>query len=209
MKMKFLLILGAALTAPLAFAQTNYLFDHQSKEWRELIKRGMLPYHQLQVSDFPVRTESPNGSPAWTQQFLTFRQDAKTVPCEGAVCVQVSNWRIYSGVNQNATGRLGGDDHLEERLAYLQGLTDIHEVHARKLAATPLEQLPTGRGKTRGEALIDLNKKLRALCEAETPAIRKEKEKFIAKTGSGTRAGAVRRWERRLTKRLAEYGMGR
>ncbi len=210
MKPKFLLPFALLILAPLAFGQTNYLFDHQSKEWRELIKRGMLPYHQLHVEDFSVRPESPTGAPVWTQQFLSFRHDVKSQPCDGGnICAQVGNWRIYSGMNQPASGRLGGDDKLEERLPYLQVLSDIQEVHARKLAATPLEKLPTGRGKTRAEALTDLNQKLRAFCTAESTAIRKEKEKYIAATRSGTRASAVRRWERRLTKRLANYGLGR
>jgi hypothetical protein len=191
----------AAAIAALAVAYAGGRDDYDSREWRDEIARGYLPYRKLTYDEFPVCDGVP--TPHWmhTEGFFHYSFKATSVEREDQIVVRVVEMKIRSGFDQNKSWRRSTFSETKALLLHEQGHLDINELHAADFRKATL---PEGIGADRAEAFDDLQDKLKALCSRIADESNKEQERYDRETAHGTNANAQERWTADLRKRLTE-----
>lgn len=91
---------------------------------------------------------------------------------------------------------------MKAELPYAQGLLDINEINARRLAALKPGELPSGRGVNFDEARADMEGKLKLFVEQKYKQNHSEMEAFAKATGNGANKKKVRELAADIRKRL-------
>lgn len=170
--------------------------------WQDAMAKGMVPYHQLTVDDFPVNNKVHPEHNFYIQS-ATFPQYHFIIkPHQGFAYAAIDEWMVFSGLDKNGTSRKSRFKAMKEALPYAQAIFDINEIHARQIAALKTGELPSARGNSFEEAQTLLNAKLKEFLAAKYKETEAEAEAFAKATGHGTNKKKVRQLAAEIRKRL-------
>lgn len=173
------------LAVPIAsnHSQTNPLGD-----WKDWIRKGLLPYHKLTLSDFRINDKTRPAAAMSTMAFCHYQFVSEIKEDRGHAVARVSQWFLRSGFDQNQSSRKSYAKGAETKwyLLHEQGHLDINELHGVLLANLTLDQFPMGAGATAKEANTDLQNKVAALADAYSKAHETEQDQYDAKTVHGS-----------------------
>lgn len=189
---------GLAMTL---FAAGQDQTEPVMENWRDHVEHGFVPYHQLTVEDFAINDKAHPGDPFWVRPFVSWNSKF-SLHAGGLVYAYVSEWKVFSGLNKNATSRKSAFHDMKEQLPFAQGLLDINELHARELAACKTGELPRGSGQTVEAAERDLEGQLKVFCAKKYKQIQAESDAFVKATNGGQNKKKVRELAAAIKKRL-------
>jgi hypothetical protein len=171
--------------------------------WSDEIAKGFAPYRQLTVDDFPVNDHAHTEGAFWVQPFLHPHYHYYLKPnLGGYVYAYVSDWVVFSGINQNECSRKSSFHDMKAQLPFAQALIDINELHARELATLMAGDLPRGRGENFPAARADLDDKMKAFCSDKFDKIQTEMNAFANATNHGQDKKKVRELAAAIKKQL-------
>ena len=195
----YLPLLALALTTLSAVAQETAV----ATNWQEVMAKGLVPYRQLTVDDFPVNDSAHPGSAfyigATYQSYYTFYLKPHTT---GWIYAYIDQWKIFSGLDKKVTSRKSYVKNMKAELPFAQALLDINEIYARQIAALKPGELPVGRGATAAEARADMEGKLKVFTEQKYAPSQTEMEAFSKATKNGADKKKVRELAAEIRKRL-------
>lgn len=97
--------------------------------WEEVMAKGIVPYRQLTVADFPVNDSAHPGSGffirARFQPYYTYYIKPHTT---GWIYAYVDQWKIFSGLDKNETSRKSKVTNMKAELPFAQAILDINEI---------------------------------------------------------------------------------
>ena len=171
--------------------------------WEEVMAKGIVPYRQLTVEDFPVNDSAHPGSGFYIraayQPYYTYYLKPHTT---GWIYAYIDQWKIFSGLDKKETSRKSYVKNMKTELPYAQVFLDINEIYARQIAALKPGELPIGRGATPQEAAADMEAKLKAFIEQKYAPSKTEMEAFSKATNKGADKRKVRELAAQIRKRL-------
>ena len=171
--------------------------------WEQVMAKGILPYHQLTVDDFPVNDSAhPGGGfyiAARYQPYFTYFWKSHS---SGWIYAYIDQWKIFSGLDKNETSRKSHLKNMKAELPFAQAFLDLNEIYARQIAALKPGELPVGRGATPEAARADLDAKLKTFIEAKYAPSKTEMEAFSKATKQGADKKKVRELATEIRKRL-------
>lgn len=180
--------------------------DFRSREWTDLIRGGLVPYHQLTLNDFRIAERGRGDSEAFTVGFIRYRFEP-SVTGTSKVTANVAKLRVWSGLDRNSTWRRPWLDARHPFLAHEQHHLDINELAAHRFANIPASQLPTGSGENRDQALRDLANKIDQYFQTVLREAQRQHDLYDRETRGGTDETAQRRWSNATTNALRASGI--
>lgn len=199
MRLKCLVLALALAVAGNALSQDE---SQQRPTWQDAMAKGMVPYHQLTVDDFPINDKAHPDHNFYIQTVMAPQYHFITKPYNGFVYAAIDQWMVFSGLDKNETSRKSRFKTMKAALPYAQAILDINEIHARQIAALKPGELPQARGNTAEEARMELTVKLKEFLEAKYKESEAEAEAFMKATGRGTNKKKVRDLAAEIRKRL-------
>jgi hypothetical protein len=192
----------------LAFALAaagNVLSQTESRSrptWQDAMAKGLVPYHQLTVDDFPINNKAHPENSFYIQTAADPQYHFIIKPYNGSYFAYIDEWVIFSGLNKNETSRKSRFKTMKAALPYAQAILDISEIHLRQLAALKVGELPQTRGNTSEEAQAQLLVKIKEFLAAKSKDSEAEVEAFMKATGRGTNEKKVLALAAEIKKRL-------
>jgi len=165
---------------------------------------GYLPYHQLTVDDFPAKDLGHPGMVYWVEPFIHPYYTSMSREQHGMFFAYIKEWTVFSGFNQNLSGRKTGFRTMKEELPYAQALLDLNEVYARRLAALQPAEFPRGSGRSWPEAQRNLEEAVEKVIQNQYTEERREAERMATATNNGQNKKRVRELGAAIKKRLAQ-----
>ncbi len=120
----------------------------------------------------------------------------------GGHAAYIKQWHVFSGLDGNETYRDPSFHELKEYLPYAQGILDLNEIYARKLADVPAEGFPESHTESEEKAISELKAKIEAMCAKSDAALKKETEDFIQGTNYGANKKKTHQLATAIAKRL-------
>ncbi|HEV2803474.1 MAG TPA: hypothetical protein VGW57_00955 [Chthoniobacterales bacterium] len=170
--------------------------------WQDEIAKGLQPYHQLTVEDFPIDDKAHPESSYWIKPFIDPRWHYIYMSKDGWIYAYVDQWLIFSGLDRNESSRKSKFKEMERALAHAQAYLDLNEIFARQLAALKPGELPSARGATPEEAGKILQQNLKAFLEQKYKTLYAEAAEFQKVTNHGANRKKVVELGKALRKRL-------
>jgi hypothetical protein len=194
------LVLLAAVSS--AFGQDKPA-DGAPPTWQDMLAAGIVPYRQLKVEDFAIDDAAHPKHGFYIKTAIEPRYHFILKPhTNGFVYAHVDQWMVFSGFNKKASSRKSKFKTMKEELPFAQGILDITEIHARRLAALKPGELPSGRGANFDEARADMEAKLKQFVDAKYAEHNAELESFAKATKNGADRKKVRQLAAEIRKRL-------
>lgn len=193
------------LALALAAMAGNALSQDESRPrptWQDAMARGMAPYHQLTVDDFPVDNKAHPEHSFYIRTATAPEYHFILKHHQGFVYAAIDEWMVFSGLNKNETSRKSRFKTMKAELPYAQAILDINEIHARQFAALKPGELPSARGNTLDEARTQLSAKLKEFLAAKYKETEAEMNAFAKATGDGANKKKVRELAAGIRKRL-------
>jgi Bacterial protein of unknown function (DUF922) len=175
--------------------------------WEEEIAKGHYPYHRLTSADFPINDAVHRQFGMHTEGFFHFHYHDHWTENSGHAVARIVDWNVWSGFDRTKSSRKSWYQHIAETLPHEQGHLDINELYSKRLADTPVDQLPVGQGTTGPEAEADLARKMKALGDRVTAEMQAEQEHYDAETNHGKNAAKQREWSAAIQTRLQRAGI--
>jgi hypothetical protein len=197
------LCIGLAIPAKLSWGQELILISPENAPtWEKEMAKGLLPYHHLVVLDFPVKRDGPANIAFMLQPFMHCYYSLESKGgVNGSVYCYVTNWKVFSGFDRNASWRNPKAD-MKALLPYAQALLDLAEVRARQFGALKEGELPSGQGASLQEAQLRLQDVLGAFNHQHFWDMQKELEAFVEATKHGQDGQKVAQLSAEIRKRL-------
>ena len=192
------LALALALTSN-ALSQDE---SHQQPTWQDVMAKGMVPYHQLTVDDFPINDKAHPDHNFYIQPVMAPQYHFIIKPYNGFAYAAIDQWMVFSGLDKNETSRKSRFKTMKAALPYAQAILDINEIHARQIAALKPGELPQARGNTADEARKELTVKLKEFLAEKYKESETEAEAFMKATGRSANTKKVRELAVEIRKRL-------
>lgn len=194
----------------LAFAFTlavagNALAQDESRPrptWQDAIAKGMAPYHQLTVDDFPINNKVRPEHNFYIRTAIAPQFRFILKPHGGFVYAAIDEWMVFSGLDKIETSRKSRFKTIKAELPYAQAIFDLNEIHARRIGALKTGELPSARGNTAEEARTQLTARLKEFLAAKYKEGDAEAEAFMKATGYGANKKRVRELAAGIRKRL-------
>jgi hypothetical protein len=194
----------------LAFAFTlavagNALAQDESRPrptWQDAMAKGMAPYHQLTVDDFPINNKVRPKHNFYIRTAIAPQFHFILKPHGGFVYAAIDEWMVFSGLDKIETSRKSRFKTIKAELPYAQAIFDISEIHARRIGALKTGELPSARGNTAEEARTRLTAKLKEFLAAKYKEGDAETEAFMKATDYGANKKKVRELAAGIRKRL-------
>lgn len=199
MRLKCLALAFAFIVAGNAVSQDE---PHAGPTWQDMMARGIVPYHQLTVDDFPVNDRAYPEHNFYIRTTIAPEYQFILKPHSGFVYAAITQWMVFSGFEKNETSRKSRFKTMKAALPYVQAFLDLNEIHARKIAALKTGELPSARGNTAEEARTQLIAKLKEFLEAKYKEGDAEVKAFEKATGFGANKKKVRELAAGIRKRL-------
>jgi len=198
-QLKSLALAVAVAVASNAFSQDE---PRSRPTWQDAMAKGMAPYHQLTVDDFPINNTAHPQNNFYINTATAPQYHFILKPYNGFVYAAIEEWMVFSGLDKNGTSRLSRFKGMQAALPYAQAILDINEIHARQIAALKPGELPSARGNTAEEARTLLNVKLKEFLAAKYNETHAEAEAFMKATDHGANKKKVRELATAIRKRL-------
>lgn len=194
----------------LAFAFTlavagNALAQDESRPrptWQDAMAKGMVPYRQLTVDDFPINDKVHPEHNFYIQTAIAPQYYFILKHHGGFVYAAINEWRVFSGLDKNETSRKSRFKTMKAALPYAQAFLDLNEIHSRQIAALKTGELPSARGNTAEKARTLLAAKLKEFLDAKYKEGDAEAKAFEKATGYGANKKKVRELATGIRKRL-------
>ena len=170
--------------------------------WQDAMAKGMAPYHQLTVDDFPINNKVHPEHNFYINTATAPQYHFILKPYNGFVYAAIVEWMVFSGLDKNGTSRKSRFKAMQAALPYAQAILDINEIHARQIAALKPGELPSVRGNTPEEARTQLTAKLKEFLAAKYKETNAEAEAFAKATDHGANKKKVRALAAAIRKRL-------
>lgn len=199
MRLKHLVLAFALTVAGNALSQDE---PHASPTWQDMMARGIVPYRQLTVADFPVNDNVHPEDSFYIRTAIAPEYHFILKPHGGFVYAAIDEWRVFSGLDKNETSRKSRFKTMKAELPYAQAILDLNEIHARQIAALQTGDLPRARGTSYEEARTELTAKLREFLEVKYKQRHAESDAFVKATGHGANKKKVRELAAGIRKRL-------
>jgi hypothetical protein len=199
MRLKRLALALSFVVAGNALSQDE---SHQRPTWQEAMAKGMVPYHQLTLNDFPINDKAHPDHDFYIQTVMSPQYHLILKPYNGFVYAAIDEWMVFSGLDKNETSRKSRFKTMKAALPYAQAILDINEIHARKIAAFKPGELPQARGNNADEARKELTDKLKEFLAEKYKESETEAEVFRKATGRGANQKKVRELAAEIRKQL-------
>lgn len=170
--------------------------------WQDAMAKGMAPYHQLTVDDFPINNKVHPKHNFYIRTAIAPQFHFILKPHGGFVYAAIDEWMVFSGLDKIETSRKSRFKTIKTELPYAQAIFDISEIHARRIGALKTGELPSARGTTAEEARTQLSAKLKEFLAAKYKEGDAETEAFMKATGYGANKKKVRELAAGIRKRL-------
>lgn len=170
--------------------------------WEEAISKGIVPYRQLTVADFPINEKAYPKHGFYVKTAIIPRYHFMLKPYNGFAYAFIDQWLVFAGLDKNETSRKSRVKNMKAELPYAQALLDLTEIYARQIATLKPGELPEGRGNSFEEAQADLTSKLNIFMDAKYKISDAESEAFMKATGHGENKKKVRELGTEIKKRL-------
>jgi hypothetical protein len=170
--------------------------------WQDAMAKGMVPYHQLTVDDFPVNNKVHPESNFFIRTATAPQYHIILKPYQGSVYAAIDEWMVFSGLDKIETSRKSRFKTMKAALPYAQAILDINEIHARQIATLKPGELPSARGNTVEEAQTQLTAKLKEFLAVKYKENEAEAEAFMKATGYNANKKKVRELAAAIRKRL-------
>jgi hypothetical protein len=185
---------------------TNLDQNFNSVDWRSNFRRGLVPYHNLVLSDFKVLDKTPSDHLAYTTGFIEFRYEGQ-VSGRDPFRARITRLRVWSGLDRNLTWYKRGLENASEWISHEQGHLDINEIAAYQFASTPLSNLPVGTGRSPEGAQEDLKQAIAKYFNQFYEASRQTQARYDQETSGGTNKIAQVQWKAYLAQALKNVGV--
>jgi hypothetical protein len=199
MRLQCLALAFALTVAGNALSQEE---SHPRPTWQDAMAKGIVPYHQLTVEDFPINNKAHPEADFYILTATAPQYHFILKPYNGFVFAAIDQWMVFSGLDKNGTSRKSRFKSMKEALPYAQAIFDINEIHARQIAALKPGELPGARGNTSDEARAQLVVKLKEFLEAKYKESHAEAEVFMKATRYNANKKKVRELAAEIRKRL-------
>lgn len=197
-------------TALMVLVTATQVVSHEknfrSREWTDLMRGGFVPYHQLTLNDFRVAERVRGDQEAFTLGFIRYRFEP-SVSGTKTLTASVAKLRVWSGLDRNSTWRRPWLGVGHRFLAHEQHHLDINELAAHRFASTPANQLPTGTGENRDQALRDLASKIDIYFQTILRESQRQHDLYDRETRGGTDQVAQKRWSNATINALRASGI--
>ncbi len=170
--------------------------------WQDAMAKGMAPYHQLTVDDFPINNKAHPQDNFYINTATAPQYHFILKPYNGFIYAAIDEWMVFSGLDKNGTSRKSRFKAMQAALPYAQAILDINEIHARQIAALKPGELPSARGNTVEEARTQLTVKLKEFLAVKYKEGEAEAEAFMKATGHNANKKKVRELMAEIRKRL-------
>jgi hypothetical protein len=198
-QLKSIALAVAVAVAGNAFSQDQ---PRPRPTWQDAMAKGMAPYHQLTVDDFPINNTAHPQNNFYINTATAPQYHFILKPYNGFVYAAIDEWMVFSGLDKNGTSRISRFKGMQAALPYAQAILDINEIHARQLAGLKPGELPSARGNTPEEARTLLTVKLKEFLAAKYNETHAEAETFMKATDHGANKKKVRELATAIKKRL-------
>ena len=178
--------------------------DFNSREWRDEIARGFLPYRKLAYEDFPVSDGVQTPHLMHTEGFVHYSYKMTWTASHGTFAAKVTQFTVRSGYDSTKSWRRSGFTETKALLAHEQGHLDISELHA---ADFRLASMPEGISSTAQGAMDALNVKMQAVCDRYCQEAKVEQDRYDQETNHGLNGEQQRKWNQDLHDRVAKAGL--
>lgn len=166
--------------------------------WQDAMARGLIPYHQLTVDDFPINDKAHPKHNFYVRTGIAPQYHFMIKPYNGFAYAHIDQWMVFAGLDKNQTSRKSTFKTMKAELPYAQAFLDINEIHARRIAALKPGELPNARGNSFEEAKTELTRKLKEFLDMKY----KESEAEVAAFSKATKNGADKKKVRELTAKI-------
>ena len=192
--------LALALIGGAVFAQGED--TSRMPTWQDEIAKGLVPYHQVTVDDFPIDDKTQPDMAYSIKPFIDPRYHYLLMRNGDWYYAYLEKWVIFSGLDKNQSWRKSKFRELQRSLPHAQAWLDLNEICARQLAALKPGELPSGRGATPPEAAAALHQNLDAFLKEKYKAFQAEAEEFQKATNRGMNTKKVIELGKAIRKRL-------
>lgn len=180
--------------------------NYQTREWTDLIRGGLVPYHQLRFEDFRVDDPRHNDCEAFTTGFIQYRFQCK-VTGNGPFEARVSSMCVWSGLDRNQTWRrpwlLASSGFVSHEQLHL----DINELTATSYAKKPIEEFPVAKGRTPEEAQRELARRVDMVFQSYMKEARRQHDRYDLETSGGKSKGPQIAWANSISDLLRRAGI--
>lgn len=170
--------------------------------WQDEIAKGLMPYHQVTVDDFPINDKTQPDMAYSIKPFLDPRYRYLLVRNSGWYYAYLEKWVVFSGLDKNQSWRKSKFREMKRSLPHAQAWLDLNEIYARQLAALKPGELPSGRGATPQEAGAALLQNLEAFLKEKYKVLDAEGSEFQKATNHGANLKKVIELAKAIRKRL-------
>ena len=170
--------------------------------WQDEIAKGLMPYHQVTVDDFPIDDKTQSDMAYSIKPFIDPRYHYLLMRNRDWYYAYLEKWVIFSGLDKNQSWRKSKFREMQRSLPHAQAWLDLNEICARQLAALKPGELPSGRGATPPEAAAALHQNLDAFLKEKYKALHAEREEFQKATNHGANMKKVNELGKAIRKRL-------
>lgn len=163
---------------------------------------GFVPHHQLTVADFPIDDKAHPKNGFYIATAIQPRYRFIIKPRGGFAFAYIEQWLVFSGLNKKETSRKSAFKQMKDALPFAQGLLDLNEINARRLAALQVGKLPSARGNSFEEAQTELGRKLKEFLDVKYRENNAEMEAFSKATKNGADLKKTRALAAEIAQRL-------
>lgn len=170
--------------------------------WQDQIAKGLMPYPQVTVDDFPIDDKTEPNMAYSIKPFIDPRYHYLLMRNGDWYYAYLEKWVIFSGLDKNQSWRKSKFREMQRSLPHAQTWLDLNEICARQLAALKPGELPSGRGATPPEAATALHQNLGAFLQEKYKALHAEGDEFQKATNHGANVKKVNELGKAIRKRL-------
>jgi len=199
MRLRRLALAFALAAAGNALAQKE---SRPDPTWQDEMAKGMVPYRQLSVDDFPIKDAASSKHDFYIQGAIDPQYHFIIKLANGFQYAYIDRWAVFSGLDKLKTYRKSSFKGMKAGLPFAQAILDLNEICARRLAALKPGELPSARGNSFEEVQAELNRKVKEFVDAKYKESDAEIEAFAKATDNGAKEKKVRELAAEIKKRL-------
>lgn len=180
--------------------------NHRSREWTDLIRGGLVPYHQNRFEDFRVDDPRHTDCEAYTTGFIQYRFQAQ-VTGVGPIEARVASLRVWSGLDRNQTWRRPWLTPASGFISHEQLHLDMNELAAHSFAKKSIRDYPTATGRTPEEAHKELARRVEMVFQTYLREAQRQHARYDLETHGGKYQTAQTTWSSGVTASLKQAGI--
>ncbi len=176
--------------------------SHPRLTWQDAMAKGIVPYHQLTLDDFPINDKAHPEYGFYIRPAILPQYHFIIKPHHGFAYAAVNEWMVFSGLDKNETSRKSRFKTMKAALSYAQAILDLNEIHARQIAALKPGELPEVRGNSYEQARTQMTVRLKEFLAAKYKECEAEMEAFMKATDHSANTKKVKELAAAIKKRL-------